>query len=267
MSLIGTVDSVWRYPVKSMRGEELDEIFVGYPGVYGDRLFAFTTSAAPKGFPYFTGREQRQMIRYRARFRQPDRASRPINLVEAESFTAAPLSATPEELMIEVETPEGTVLAVDDPALMEKLRAGLNDEHKLTLLRSERALTDAAPLSIFSIQTVNKLEEETGSAVDKRCFRANVYLDLPGLGAFAEEEFVGRNLRLGAKVLVTVVKRDSRCMMIVLDPDTAEKTPAILKNVAQAHDGMAGVYAAVVLEGLVRKGDPVELLDQPRASL
>jgi uncharacterized protein YcbX len=261
VSVIGTVDSVWRYPVKSMRGEELDEIFVGYPGVYGDRLFAFTSSAAPKGFPYFTGREQRQMIRYRARFRQPDRAARPANLVEAETFTAAPLSATPEELMIDVETPEGTVLAVDDPALMEKLRAGLNGGHELTLLRSERALTDAAPLSIFSIQTVKKLEEETGSAVDKRCFRANVYLDLPALGAFAEEEFVGRNLRLGSKVVVTVVKRDSRCMMIVLDPDTAEKTPAILKNVAQAHGGMAGVYAAVVLEGLVRKGDSVELVD------
>ena len=259
--IIGTVDSVWRYPVKSMRGEELDEIFVGYPGVYGDRLFAFTSSAAPKGFPYFTGREQRQMIRYRARFRQPDKAARPINLLEAESNGAAPLSATPQELMIDVETPDGAVFTIDDPALMDKLRAGLNGGHELTLLRSDRAITDAAPLSIFSIQTVRKLEEETGSAIDKRCFRANVYLDLPARGAFAEDEFVGRNLRLGSKVVATVVKRDSRCMMIILDPDTAEKTPAILKNVAQAHGGMAGVYAAVVSEGMVRKGDSVELLD------
>ena len=109
MSVIGTVESVWRYPVKSMRGEELDEIFVGYPGVYGDRLFAFTTSAAPKGFPYFTGRELRQMILYRARFRQPDKAARPINLAEAESNGAAPLSATPEELAIEVEAPDGSL--------------------------------------------------------------------------------------------------------------------------------------------------------------
>ncbi len=119
MSLIGTVDSVWRYPVKSMRGEELDEIFVGYPGVYGDRLFAFTSSTAPKGFPYFTGRDQRQMILYRARFRQPDKAARPVNLIEAESKNAAPLSATPEELMIDVETPDGSVFAIDDAALMD----------------------------------------------------------------------------------------------------------------------------------------------------
>src|SRR5687767_4923573 len=208
MPVIGTVDSVWRYPVKSMRGEELDEIFVGYPGVYGDRLFAFTSSAAPKGFPYFTGRELRQMILYRARFRQPDKAARPINLAEAESNGAAPLSATPQELAIEVEAPDGSRFEIDDPALAEKLRAGLEVKHELTLLRSDRALTDAAPLSIFSIQTVKKLEEETLSTVDKRCFRANVYLDLASRGAFAEDEFVGRNLKFGSKAVVTVVKRD-----------------------------------------------------------
>ena len=52
MSLVGKVESLWRYPVKSMRGEELQEAFVGFSGVYGDRLFAFKSSAAPKGFPY-----------------------------------------------------------------------------------------------------------------------------------------------------------------------------------------------------------------------
>jgi MOSC domain-containing protein len=63
MSVVGTVESLWRYPVKSMRGEELDEIFAGFAGVYGDRLFAFESSASSKGFPFFTGRDQRQMIR------------------------------------------------------------------------------------------------------------------------------------------------------------------------------------------------------------
>lgn len=261
MSIIGTIDSLWRYPVKSMRGEELEEIFVGYPGVYGDRLFAFKTSAGPAGFPYFTGREQRQMIRYRARFRHPDKAARPINLAEAEGNGAAPLSATREELMIEVETPDGSVLAIDDPALADKLRAGLDGKHELTLLRSERALVDCGPLSLFSIQTVKKLEEETGGGVDKRSFRANVYLDLASSDPFAEDEFVGRQLRLGSKAVVAIVKRDGRCMMITLDPDTAEKKPAILKTVAQAHEGKAGIYGAVVSEGIVRKGDPVELLD------
>jgi MOSC domain-containing protein YiiM len=50
-------------------------------------------------------------------------------------------------------------------------------------------------------------------------------------------------------------------MMITLNPDTAEKSPEVLKTVAQKHEGKAGLYAAVLTEGIVRKGDSIELLD------
>jgi len=261
MGLIGKVESLWRYPVKSMRGEELDEIFAGYPGVYGDRVFAFTSSLSPKGFPFFTGRDQRQMIRYRARFRNPEKAARPINLAEAESSGANPISANASELMIEVETPDGKTIAIDDPALIDNLRANVDENHQLTLNRSDKAITDCRPLSIFAVQSAKKLGEETGTNVDKRRFRANVYVDLTNADGFAEDQFVGKTLRIGSKVVVSVLERDPRCMMITLDPDTAEKTPAILKQVAQAHEGMAGVYGAVLMEGMIRKGDSVELID------
>ena len=263
MSTIGTVESLWRYPVKSMRGEELQEMFVGYAGVYGDRLFAFESSASPKGFPFFTGRDQRQMIRYRPRFRDTEKAAQPVNWTEAEKLGSGvnPVSASSAELMIDVQTPEGKTLAIDDPALIDNLCAEIDARHNLTLLRSDKALTDCRPLSIFAVQTAKKLGEETGIAVDKRRFRANIYLDLTSLEAFAEDEFVGQSLRIGPKVVVSILQRDARCMMITLDPDTAEKTPAILKQVAQAHDGMAGVYGAVLAEGMIRKGDPVELLN------
>jgi len=77
MSTIAAVESLWRYPVKSMRGEELQEAFLGFAGVYGDRVYAFRSPAAPKGFPYQTGREQEQMIRYRPTFRSPGRMVAP----------------------------------------------------------------------------------------------------------------------------------------------------------------------------------------------
>jgi uncharacterized protein YcbX len=262
VSVIGTVESLWRYPVKSMRGEELDELFAGYAGVYGDRLFAFESSASPKGFPFFTGRDQRQMIRYRPRFRHPEKAARPINLAEAEKAGGAnPISANATDLMIDVEIPDGKTFAIDDPKLIDHLRANIDAKHDLTLLRSDKAITDCRPLSIFAVQSAKKLGDETGVAVDKRRFRANVYLDLSSSEGFVENEFVGKSLRIGPKVVVHVVDRDPRCMMITLDPDTADKTPAILKAVAQAHDGMAGVYGAVLAEGMIRKGDPVELLN------
>ena len=97
--------------------------------------------------------------------------------------------------------------------------------------------------------------------MDKRRFRANVYVDVASDGGFAENQFVGRSLRIGPKVVITILERDPRCVMITLDPDTGEKTPTILKKVAQAHDGMAGVYGAVMVEGMLHKGDPVEVLE------
>src|ERR1043165_2411261 len=129
MNIVGTVESLWRYPVKSMRGEEMDEIFAGYAGVYGDRLFAFESSANRKAFPFFTGRDQRQMIRYRPRFRDPEKAAQPINRAEAEGANANPISASLDDLMIDVDTPDGKTLAIDDPELIDNLRAGLDGQY------------------------------------------------------------------------------------------------------------------------------------------
>ena len=130
MRVVGRVESLWRYPVKSMRGEELREAFVGFPGVYGDRAYAFRSSAAPKGFPYFTGREQEQMLRYRASYRHGERMTLPPNLAEAEALGSrvTPLYAEPADQMVNVETPSGEVLAVDDPRLIDRLLAGARHE-------------------------------------------------------------------------------------------------------------------------------------------
>jgi uncharacterized protein YcbX len=263
MSIIGTVDSLWRYPVKSMRGEELDEAFVGFSGIYGDRLFAFRSSTGPKGFPYLTAREQRKLLQYRPRFRQPAKAARPINLAEAESLGpgVTPLFADATELMVDVEAPTGETFAIDDPALVRRLRDGVSGAPDLTLLRSERALTDCRPVSLFSLQSARQLGEEIRTTVDPRRFRMNVYLDLHATNGYAENGFVGRSLRLGSKVVVTVLERDPRCVMITLDPDTSEAKPELLRQVAQAHAGTAGVYGAVLVEGMLRKGDAVQLLD------
>jgi hypothetical protein len=263
MSNIGKVDSLWRYPIKSMRGEELDEAFVGFSGIYGDRLFAFRSSASPKGFPYLTGREQQEMLRYRPRFRDAEKAAEPPNLTEAKAMAPGltALHADPAELAVDVETPSGEILAMDDAKLIRMLGEGIGREHTLTLLQSDRAMTDCRPVSLFSIQTAQQLGRELGVAADKRRFRANIYLDLNAAAGFGEDALVGRSLRIGSKAVISILERDPRCKMITLDPDTGESTPEFLRKVAQAHNGMAGVYGAVLVEGTLRKGDAVELLD------
>jgi len=262
MRIIGKVESLWRYPVKSMRGEELQAAFVGFAGVYGDRLFAFKSSASPVGFPYLTAREQEEMLRYRPRFRHPSKAAMPPNLTEAERLMPGlnPVFADPADLALEIETPSGAVLAVDDPALIRMLGERIRAGHALTLLRSERAMTDCRPISLFSLQTGQLLGEEIGSALDKRRFRANIYMNLDDAPGFAEDEFVGKTLRLGAKTTIAILERDPRCKMITLDPDTGEANPEILQKIMQDHNGMAGVYGAVLVEGTVRAGDDIEWL-------
>lgn len=262
MSVVGTVDSLWRYPVKSMRGEEIEEAFVGFPGVYGDRLFAFKDASAMAGFPYLTGREKPEMLLYRPRFRYPDKAAKPLNLADAEDLApgVTPIFAAADEFALDVDLPSGETLAIDDPALIERLADGLDEKHDLSLLRSDRAFTDCRPVSMFSLQTVGQLGEEVGASLDKRSFRANIYADLDGADGFAENDFIGKTLQIGAKVVLAILERDPRCMMITFDPDTGESNPEVLKKVVKGHDGKAGIYGAVLVEGCVRPGDKIKLL-------
>ena len=263
MKLVGQVESVWRYPVKSMRGEELQEAFVGFGGVYGDRLYAFRSSAAPKGFPYLTGREQQQMLLCQPAFRDAGQMAKPPNLAEAEAMGSGitPVYPNAADVMVDVKTPAGELFPIDDPRLAGMLRTGIRDALELTLLRSDRAMTDCRPLSLFSIQTVRQLSQEVGADLDKRRFRANVYIDIKSQSAFEEDGFVGRTLRIGTRTVIAVVDRDSRCKMITLDPDTGEANPEVMRCLARTHDGKAGVYAAVLVEGTIRPGDDITLLN------
>lgn len=263
MKIIGTVESLWRYPVKSMSGEEMTEAFMGFSGFYGDRCYAFKNSAARKGFPYLNANIQPQMLRYRPQFRYPERAIRPPNLIEAMSIApgVTPTNGDAEDMILEVVTPSGEVVAVDDPTLIKMIGEELRGENHLTLVHSDRALTDCRPVSLFSVQTVRQVEEELGIPLDKRRFRANIYLNLASNDGFAEDELVGRKLGIGSKAEIAILERDPRCKMVSLDPDTGEHNPEVLRKIVKAYANFAGIYCAVLVEGILTKGDSIHLLD------
>lgn len=261
MQIVGRVESLWRYPVKSMRGEELQEAYVGFAGVYGDRMYAFRSSAAPKKLPYLTGRDQERMLLYRPVFRNAVQMRMPPNLVETQTSALGLTTANPEPdaCIVDVETPRGEKLAIDDPQLIENLREGIPERHQLRLTRSDRAMTDCRPVSLLSIQTVRQLSQELGANLDKRRFRCNIYIDLESGSPFFENDFVGHTLHIGNKVVIAVTDRDPRCKMITLDPDTAQPNPEIMRHVARVHDGKVAVYAAVLVQGTIRPGDVIQL--------
>src|SRR5204863_5450912 len=106
MTVVGKVESLWRYPVKSMRGEEIKQSYLGFSGVYGDRLYAFHDRSAPEEFPFLTGREQEQMLLYQPRFRHPEHAALPPNIADAASGEPglSPVYAN-ADLTLDIETP------------------------------------------------------------------------------------------------------------------------------------------------------------------
>ena len=247
MAIIGHVESLWRYPVKSMRGEEVQQAFVGFAGVYGDRLYAIHDGGALKGFPYLTGREQERMLLYKPRFRDGKQTLLPPNLSEAEILGPGltPMYGSQHDMALEIETPAKRSFPIDDPGLLSELSEGLDDNHALTLVRSDRALTDCRPISIFSLQTMQQIGREAGLT----------------LAPFAENGLVGRRLHVGTKTILAVIAPDPRCKMITLDPETGEAKPEVLRVVARRHGGNAGLYGAVLTEGVVRTGDEIDLLD------
>ena len=164
------------------------------------------------------------------------------------------------DLTVDVDAPSGETLAIDDPALLGLLGDGVSRSPELAFVRSHRAMTDCRPVSLLSVQSAQQLGEEMGNTVDLRRFRANIYLDFGATNGFAENEWVGRSVRIGSKVVISILERDPRCVMITLDPDTGESKPEFMRLVAEAHDGMAGVYGAVLVEGMVSKGDEVQIL-------
>src|SRR5207237_3592296 len=124
------------------------------------------------------------------------------------------------------------LLPIDGQTLLQQLNRLVSTGHSLTLLRSERAMTDCRPISLFSLQTAQQLGEEVGFVVDKRRFRANVYLDLGTAEGFFENALIGHKIRIGSKIIISALERDPRCQMITLDPDRTTPNPRALRGAA-----------------------------------
>ncbi len=263
MRKIGTVESLWRYPVKGMRGEELPEAFMGFSGFYGDRCFAVRDDNGRKGFPYLNGNTQPEMLRCQLKFRNFEKSLKPPNLEEATAIApgVTPTNADPNDFDLDVITTTGNVLSIDDPLLLEMFAEGLRGEHNLSVVRSDRALTDCRPVSLISLQTIRQIESESNIPLDKRRFRMNIYFNLDSGEGFGEDNLIGCRLRIGEKAEIMVLEKDPRCKAISLNPETGEHNPQILKSVAQLHEANAGVYCAVLVEGVLKIGDSIGILE------
>jgi uncharacterized protein YcbX len=259
MNRIGRLESIWRYPVKSMRGEQVDEVFVAYTGVMGDRVYAISSAAATPEFPWHTSREQEEFVLYQARYINHRQTLKPAALEAAFADSLNPPYPPAAEFALELVTPEGDTLDIDDPAFLQSLRD--KSDGALSLRFTQKNAVDCRPLSLFSLQTLAQLDNELELELDKRRFRANFYVDWDSSPGFYENELVNRRLKIGERLEILIVELDPRCKSITIDPETALTQPGLLRHIARRHNGFAGVYAVILTEGLVRQGDEICLQD------
>jgi uncharacterized protein YcbX len=237
LPIVGVVQQLYRYPVKSMRGQSLDAAPVYWHGLAGDRRYAFVRAGNISRFPWLTGREVPQLLRYS-----------PYHGEDGD----------PGSVAVRVRTPEGDDFAVEDAALRDELAARHGAE--VQLLHSSRGIPDSAAVSILGAASVRELGERVGMNLDPIRFRANILVATTGDRPFEEEEWLGGLLIFGDRpdsARIRANRKDPRCMMVNLDPELAEQNPAVLRAIVRERDTCAGLYASVEAIGTIQVGDPV----------
>jgi uncharacterized protein YcbX len=227
---LGRVVGLWRYPVKSMAGEALAETEVSWFGFEGDRRWAFVRGGVVQsGFPWLTLRERPDMAHYRPSFLEP---------------------ARPNQSATVVDTPAGARFDVTDPDLAAELGPGAR------VIKQDRGIFDTFPISLITTATVADLGDLVGSQLEISRFRPNILVEAADRSPFPEDAWVGSVLRIGG-LRMRVDKRDGRCLVVTIDPQTTERNPAILRTIAQDRQGCLGVYGSTVEPGRIAVGDAV----------
>lgn len=238
---IGIVKSIYRYPVKSMAGEQLSSASIDLHGVEGDRRFAFRRMNDTNGFPFLTAGKLREMVLYQ-----------PFN-ADGENDLSLPTH---------IRTPDGKEFELDS----EDLRNELSSAHKseVELMKLKHGIFDEAPLSLITTATIKTLEKDTNLELDVRRFRPNILVEAVDEVSFPEDAWVGKIIAFGDEEdapSMTVAMKDVRCAMINFDPDNAQSNPEILKTVARVNEVCAGIYGSTFRSGRVSTGQKVYLID------
>ncbi len=257
---LGTIESIWRYPVKGMRGEEIPHTYTAFTGLMGDRVYGVVAADGSPGHPWHTGRNQEAFILYTPSYKSGEELLLPQNLDATYREWAPgidPIYPDTKAFKVSVKTPDGvTYDDIEDPAFIKDLEKMTG--RSLRIHVTQRGQFDARPVSLMSVSAVAKINDEMGIYIDKRRFRENFYVTWDNQDdPFFELTLVGKTLKIGAHLELTIVACDPRCKAVTLDPDTAEGTPKLLRYLARNHGGNAGVFAAVLQRGRVNKGDPI----------
>lgn len=235
---IGQVEALFRYPVKSMRGERLESANLGWHGIDGDRRLAFRRINDASGFPWLT-------------------ASKLPDLVLFSPVCHA--NGVQGDFPTHVRTPHGEEMPVFGEDLAEEV--GRRHGSPVQMMHLRHGIFDDATISVIATDTVCEIGRLAERSLDVRRFRPNVVVRLLRSVPFQENEWLGAVLSFGGEEApaISVTTHDVRCSMVNLDPDSAIPTPEILKVVVNANQNNAGIYGAVTCTGRLAVGQTIFL--------
>jgi uncharacterized protein YcbX len=222
-----------------MAGVQIDSAVLGWHGLKGDRRFAVRRLSDQSGFPWLT-------------------ASRLPELLLYKPFGEASVD---HDLPTHVRTPDGAEFSLDS----DELRDEISRRHggPVQLMQLKHGIFDDATVSVIDVATVRAVEREAGRPLDVLRFRPNIVIEGNTDEPFAEDQWVGKTLRFGTDdegPAVSITMRDLRCVMINLDPATAESDTSVMKAALRLNTNHAGVYATVISSGEVRIDQKVYLV-------
>ena len=239
LTKIGHVEAIFRYPVKSMAGEQLEVANLGWHGLDGDRRLAFRRVDDRSGMPWLTASKLPELVTFCPQRRE---------------------GSTPGELPTHVRTPDGA----DLPVFGNDLATEVGRRHKapVQMMQLKNGIFDEASVSVIASDTVSEIGRLIGRSMDVRRFRPNVVVRLLRSVPFQEDEWLGCELSFGegeGAAAIAVTMRDIRCSMVNLDPDTASSAPEVMKAIVRVNQNNAGIYGAVTRIGRVAVGQTIFL--------
>ena len=265
----GSVVSLWRYPVKSMMGEELNASEVGERGLLGDREYAVIDSADGKAATAKNPRKWPSLFDFRATFVEPPRVAAkmpPVRIALPDGNTVTSDRGNLNRILSDALNREvtldaashGTVNAEEYWPDME----GLDHRDTVTdFTLPEGTFFDCAVVHLLTTATLDRLRElYPQGRFEVRRFRPNIVVQ-PGSEdkSFAENAWIGHTLAIGDEVALNVSGPCGRCVMTTLPQGDLPRDPGILRTAARHNQVNVGVYAAVLRGGTIRRGDPVRI--------
>jgi uncharacterized protein YcbX len=266
---VGSVVSLWQYPVKSMMGEELNATEVTERGLHGDRAYALVDRADGKVATAKNPRKWPRLFDFRASLIEPARAAAkipPVRIALPDGTTVTSDQGDLNQILSKALNREVTLRAAQRGEVTAEEywpdMEGLDHRDTVTdFTLPEGTFFDCATVHLLTTATLDRLRElYPQGRFEVRRFRPNIVVQLAsGEKGFAENAWVGHTLAIGDDVRLSITGPCARCVMTTLAQGDLSTDPGILRTAAQHNQVNVGVYAAVVRGGTIRRGDPVRI--------